>query len=100
MSNPYVWPLDDENEWIIFKCQRRWEIWEKHSYGALVFAFFPSIWSYLKSLPKGIGAHPGYFEAQLQTDYKPDNVLAFFTAISYHFHISFELQLNKIKGKR
>ena len=38
--------------------------------------------------------------AQLQTDYKPDNVLAFFTAISYHFHISFELQLNKIKGKR
>ena len=32
----------------------------------------------MKSLPKGIGAHSGYFEAQLQTDYKPDNVLAFF----------------------
>ena len=51
---------------------------EKTKLWGTSICFVPTIWSYLKSLPKGIGAHPGYFEAQLQTDYKPDNVLAFF----------------------
>ena len=55
---------------------------------------------HVKSLLKAIRAHPVYFEAQLQTESKPDNFLAFSTAISYHFYISFELQLDKTKAKR
>ena len=39
MSNPYVWPPDNENDWIILKCQ--WQLRkfrEIQGYGTLVLA--------------------------------------------------------------
>ena len=93
MSNPYAWPPDNENDWIILKCLWKLrEFRENQGYETLVLALLQAC--------EAIRAHPVYFEAQLQTESKPDDFLAFSTAISYHFHISFELQLDKTKAKR